>query len=92
VNVARAADPDPSSRLSSTSVASPAALLVGSGMATLSPVLAGGPPAVAGSSTLQPAGESKMPVALATAIGMTVISGDSAISVPVSRTAWAPLG
>jgi hypothetical protein len=92
VNVARAAAPDPSSRLSSTSVASPAALSVGSGMATLRPASAGGPPADAGSSTLQPAGESKTPVSLATAIGMAVISGDSAISAPVGRMARAPFG
>src|SRR5450755_68056 len=92
VKVARAAEPGPSSLLSSTRVARPAALSLGSGRSTRSPIDAGGPPSAGGSSTFQPAGGLKAWVSLATRRGITTIRGDRATSTPVGCTSWAPRG
>ncbi len=92
VKLVRAASPWPSIRLSSTRVASPAALSAGSGRSTFRPSDRGGPPSACGSSMLQPAGESKACVAAATVFGITITSGERATEMPVGWTSRAPSG
>jgi hypothetical protein len=92
VNAVRAPGLFPSSRLISTRVARPAAVVVGSGRSTCRPMPAGGPPSAAGSSTSQPTGAAKIRVFLATLAGVAIISGDSATCTPVGWTTRAPWG
>ena len=86
------AGPVPSSRRSSTTVASPAELCSGSGSSTCTPAADGGPPADGGSRKFQPV---ELPSGCrrdAADRGITIISGDRATSIPVVWTRCAPAG